>query len=299
MAEESSFHVTRYSSTMRTALAATATVIVGLGAFLLADMRPEELSEKYDRPPSAMGPLEAVNGVSFPHADGAAIITESLAHVRVPFERTLFGKRLRIRARFHLDEADVLEVGVKKSPFWLDYDRRPLQHRVLDQLLTRDERPWQALRSGDRLVFLNPAYANTWTTLDDFLRHPSTDGRLGLYGNAVLPPPQATSSSVAPFRLSDDPDTFRAIYAWYPAPGHADPVWTENEQVFDLTGIHQNDDGSIELMFFVQRKEDGAIRILLDNLTLRFEQGRPSIRDLVTVARRNALRLLKRPPTNY
>lgn len=282
-----------------TTLAALATMVAGIAAFLSADiLRADERHLTFETPSQDTGPFEAINGVPFPYSGGHLVITEALAHVRVPLQRTLLGKRLRVRARFHLDEADVLEVGVKKSSFWLDYDRLPLQHRVLDELLSRAPTLWHSLRSGDRVLYLNPKYQNSWNSVEEFEAVPPTDGPVGLYGNAVLPTPNAQRPTPAlrPFRVDDDPDTFRAIYAWYPEPSRAAPEWIANEQRFDLSRAYQNEDGSIEVMFFTQRRGQQPIRLLLDELTLRIEPGWPTPKDLLTLARRNLVKLLRRPP---
>lgn len=275
--------------------AAIVTVVVGVSLFLFVEiLRPEERRATFDTERRDIGPLEAINGAIFPRAKGVATVTEPLAHVRLPFWRTLQGKQLVIRPRFHLDEGDVLEVGVKKTDFWLDYDRLPLQHRVLDYLLVRDERTWRALRAGDRIVYQNPAFEKSWDSVEQFEAHPPTEGVVGLYGNATLA--CALPCQTAPFRPTDDPDSFRALYAWYPEPDRSDPEWTVNSQRFDLSRAHQNDDGSIEVMFFLQRSTEGPLRLLVDEVHYRIEPGWPNPRDLVRMVRRNLVKMIKRPP---
>lgn len=276
-----------------TILAATATVLAGVAAFAVGDMlRPETRIVTFDAPSPDAGPLEAINGAAFPHAKGVATITEPLAHVRLPLGRTLLGKHLVVHPRFHVDEGDVLEVGVKKTSFWLDYDRLPLEHRLLDHLLVRDEATWSALRSGSRIVYLNPRFPNPWKRLEDFERDLPTDGTIGLYGHAQLACPTCTTAS---FRVTDDPDRFRALYAFYPEPNRSDPEWTENEQRFDLARAYQNDDGSIDIMLFMQRKDGGPIRLLIDSIEFRIEPGWPRLQDLALLARRNLRAVLQRP----
>lgn len=282
----------------QTVLAALLTVAAGSAVFLAVDiLRPETRNATFEAESRDVGPLEAINGTAFPRAKGVATITEPLAHLRLPLKRMLLGKQLVIRPRFHLDEGDVLEVGVKKTSFWLDYDRLPLQHRLLDVLLVRDENTWSALRSGSRIAYLNSRFDNPWQTLEEFEERLPTDGTIGLYGNAVLPRPevQGPRPAVHPFRVTDDPDSFRAIYAFYPDPSRRDPEWTENAQRFDLARAYQNEDGSIEIMFFVQRADGGAIRVLMDDIVFRVEPGWPRPRDLVAQARRSIVRLLRRP----
>lgn len=282
-----------------TGIAAALTVTAGVAVFLVVDvLRPETRAVTFEAEATNVGPLEALNGTQFTRANGVATITEPFAHVSLPLRRTLFGKRLVIRPRFHLDEGDVLEVGVKKTDFWLDYDRLPLRHRVLDNLLTRDESTWSALRSGTRIAYVNPRYENPWKTLEEFEAAPPTDGPVGLYGNSVLPIPHARGPMLetAPFRVTDDPDEFRAIYAWYPEPDRSDPEWTVNEQRFDLARAYQNEDGSIDVMFFVQRHDTGPIRVLVDAVEFRIEPGWPKARDLLGLIRRNLVRIIRRPP---
>lgn len=278
-----------------TARAALLTVVVGALAFIAVDiLRSERHLVSFEAEHASVGALEAVNGVPFPRSRGLATVTEPLAHVRLPFQRTLLGKTLIIRPRFHLDEADVLEVGVKKTAFWLDYDRLPLQHKALDDLERRENRPWKALRDGVRVAYVNPAFENPWTTLAEFERNPPLDGPIGLYGHAQLPTPDPRLST-SPFRLTDNPEDLRALYAFYPKPDHADPEWTVSEQRFNLSGAFQNDDGSIDVMFFAQRKAGEAVRVLMDEIEFRIQPGWPRPRDLAQHARRNIVRLIKRP----
>lgn len=284
----------------RTAVSASLTVLTGIAIFLLFDvLRSETRVLSFDAQPTDSGPLEAVNGTAFPRAKGVATITESLAHVRLPFRRTLLGKHLVIRPRFHLDEGDVLEVGVKKTAFWLDYDRRPLAHRILDELPAREAAAWDVLRSGTRTVFLNPKAESPWKTVEEFERTPPTDGPIGLYGNATLPTPSTIHPTprTRPFRVTDAPESLRAIYAFYQGPDRSNPGWTENEQRFDLTRAFQNEDGSIDIMFFIQRRNEGPIRVLVDEIRFRVEPGWPGARDLLAIVRRNVAQLVRRPPS--
>lgn len=276
---------------------ATATVLLGIAAFVAFDvLLPEEHRMNFETVKPNVGPLESVNGIPFPRTRGYAVITEPLAHIRLPLGRTLLGKRLVIRPRFHLDEGDVLEVGVKKSAFWLDYDRQPLAHRTLDALAEPLTGKWKTARSGVLVVFLHPQFENPWKTVEEFERNPPTDGRIGVYGNAVLPSFGFPGPTTDPFRLSDAPESFRAIYAWYPEPNRADPEWTENEQRFDLTQAFQNDDGSVDVMFFLQRRGEGPIRVLVDDIYFRIEPGWPRGKDILVRARANLAALVKRPP---
>lgn len=286
-----------WNPTVRTAVVAVA---IGVGAFLAVDVaRPERRLLTFEESHRNVGAVEAINGALFPRTKGVFTITEPLAHVPVPFGRTLFGKTLTIRPRFHLDEADVLEVGVKKTAFWLDYDRLPLQHKVLDSLEHRDDRPWPVLRDGARAAYLNPAHTtpSPWRTLAEFEAHPPTDGPIGLYGHAVLPgsSQEASTTVTKPFRLTDDAEDFRAIYAFYPKPDATDPEWTENEQRFNLSSAYQNEDGSIDVMFFIQRRGSDDVRVLMDEIEFRVRPGWPRLRDLAQHARRNVVRLIKRP----
>lgn len=287
-----------------TARTAIVTVAVGVGLFLAVDVaRPERRLLTFEASRRKLGAVEAINGALFPRTKGVFTITEPLAHVPVPFGRTLFGKTLTIRPRFHLDEADVLEVGVKKTAFWLDYDRLPLQHKILDDLEHRDERPWSVLRDGRRVAYVNPAQENPWKTLAEFEERPPTDGPIGLYGHATLACGRTengerrtgTECLTRPFRLTDAPDDFRAIYAFYPKPDTSDPEWTENEQRFNLSGAYQNEDGSIDVMFFIQRQGNEDVRVLMDEIEFRVQPGWPRLRDLAQHARRNVVRLIKRP----
>lgn len=286
------------SSKRSTVLAALATVLAGIAVFVVFDiLRYKERITNFESDARDIGSLEAVNGVPFPTTRGHAIVTEPLAHVSFLPGRTLLGKQLVVHTRFHLDEGDVLEVGVKKTAFWLDYDRRPLAHRTLDTLL---ERPggWKVLNSGTRVVALNPRFNNPWNTVEEFERHPPTDGLIGVYGNAILPTSGSGSPTPAtgPFRASDTLDSFRAIYAQYQRPTKREPEWTENEQRFDLSRVFQNEDGTIDIMFFLQRRDGGPIRVLVDEIRFSVESGWPGPKDLLAITRRSLVQLVKRPP---
>lgn len=279
-------------------LAATATIVVGLAAFVVFDfLRREKRVATFDREQEDVGPVEAINGIAFPVARGVVTVTEPLAHVRFPLGTTALGKTLVIQPRFHLDEGDVLEVGVKKTAFWLDYDRQPLAHRFLDRLSVRDEQPWSALHSGQTIIYLNPRFSNPWKTVEEFEKQPPTDGSIGLYGNAVLPcaADAGPCPTTAPFRMTDDPDSSRAIYAWYPQPDRSDPEWTVNAQRFDLSNVYRNEDGSLDVMFFVQRADGTGVRVLLDEVRYDIEPGLPDVRGLARFVRRNVVQLLRRP----
>lgn len=293
----------------RTSLAALLTVIAGIAAVLSIDvLRSETQVLTFDTETIVGTTLRTVNGTPFPRSKGVATVTEPLAHVRLSLRHRLLllGKRLTIRPRFHMDEGDVLEVGVKKTAFWLDYDRQPLAHRALDRLIADQRGSWKILRSNATIVFGNPRFDNPWQTVEEFEQRPPTDGIIGLYGNAALPISGPSSSLTpeaerrgpltGPFRATDAPDTFRAIYASYQVPNRSDQEWTENEQRFNLARAYQNEDGSIDVMFFIQRRDQGPIRVLVDEISFRVEPGWPRAQDLWAVTRRSLVQLVKRTP---
>lgn len=240
----------RFSSTVLWTLG---TIVAGAVIAFLATVLPSRMvnsvaEDAANRP----GSLETVTGIPFSIENGDVRVTEELAHVRIPFSRTGLGKRLTLKTTFQLSETDVLEVGVRKSDFWLDYERVPLQHRILDNLAR--EGKWNILRSSAETVFLNPKFSNDFSSLDAFLAQPPTDGVIGLYGHTALDAPGVV---VRPFHASDNPAELRAIYARYVPDTSGIRAPRERTIIVPLERAYQNPDGSFDVMYF-SSTADGA-----------------------------------------
>lgn len=251
--------------------------------------------ETFDGEASGVGPLESVAGAPFPRGGGAARMTAELAHLRVPYERTGFGKALTLETTFALEDADVLEVGIRRSDFWLDVVRVPLQHRVLDTLAS-DDSGWTVLRGDSETVFLNPAYDHTASSVNAFLSRPPTDGVIGLYGNTTLPCGGGDGiCRTAPLTLTSDPKDFRAIYARY-VPGHPSAPRTSSV-TFPLHTVYQHPDGSLDMIFFAGRADDGAPTVRVEAIRVTIAPAAPAAADIAARARRAVRdRIFREPP---
>lgn len=114
-----------------TVRAALCTIAVGIAAFLIIDVLPtKEFTLTSDDPASDLT-VTTIQGIPFMRTDSNSVrITEPMAHVRVPLNRSVFGKRLVVRADVRLESGEGLELGMKKGAFWLDYERRELLRDV-------------------------------------------------------------------------------------------------------------------------------------------------------------------------
>jgi hypothetical protein len=275
----------------RIILWAAAIVLTGVCALIACDLTfARDATLAFDGVPSPLGPLETVTGVPFPREHGRAVVTEEHAHLRIPFARTGVAKKLILTVTFDPGTTDVLEVGLRKGAFWLDYERIPLHHSVLDAL-ARSDSGWRNVQSGDSTVFLPPDAAPTPTSVDDFLAHPPTDGVIGLYGNAVLTAPGVAT---APFRADSDPTAFRAMYAHYRPQGSGSGPRTRTV-TFPLDRAYQNPDGSFDVMFFAERRDHQPPHYAIDEMSVRISPVLPSKADLMKRVRQQARTLLMRP----
>ena len=251
------------------------TVLVGLLWFLLEQIVPaQDTRATFENATTDFGPLETITGVPFRLEEGQAIITEPLAHLRVPFTRTTLAKRLVLTTTFRVENADVFEVGIRRGSFWLDYERVPLEHRVLDDLANEKRSGWNILRSAQETLFLNPTFPAGFSSFDDVLLHPPTDGVIGLYGNTTL---DAPGVRVAPFRVSDDPRSFRVVYARYVPTRGAPTDVREVTRTFSLDHTYQNPDGSFDIMYVAQRADGKPPRVLLKDIHARIEPTLPTL----------------------
>lgn len=79
------------------------------------------------------------------------------------------------------------------------------------------------------------------------------------------------------------------------APGEKSAV-VHREVIFDLSKAFVNDDGSIELMFFVHGPNEDRLVLLLDTLEVRIEPGQWNIAVLMERVREGLRDLIRRPP---
>lgn len=157
----------------QTLLATFLTIAAGLAAFVISDQIPPREYVFAFSDESDPAPLTTIHGVPFSLLEGRVTITEPMAHLRMPFGRTVVGKRLVLETRFRLEGAEVFAAGVKKGDFWLDYDRRVLLDRRAGASVTSASE-WVERRE----VFdLNRAYLDAQGSLELMLFLKPEDGQ--------------------------------------------------------------------------------------------------------------------------
>ena len=156
-----------------TLLAAFLTVGAGLIVFVVSDQLPPREYVFTFSDESDPARFTTIHGIPFSSVEGQVVITEPMAHLRLPFGRTVLGKRLVLETRFRLEDAEVFAMGIKQGDFWLDYDR----HVLLDR------RPGASPSSEDewierRTVFdLTRAYLDAQDSLELMLFLKPEDGQ--------------------------------------------------------------------------------------------------------------------------
>lgn len=238
-------------------------------------------------------PLETITGILFPAGPEGTMVTEELAHTSIPWKRTGAGHQLFLGGEVLPETADIVELGIRRGEFWLDAERVPVRHRILDALAQPDS-GWHVLHGRTETVFLPPGNSDRYDSLDAFLESPPRDGVIGLYGNTALPCANNNSCTVAPFRVADDPLRFAAIYARY-IPREAVETSTMIDLTFPLTNVYQQPDGSFDLLFFAQRKNGGEIRYTVRNFSGKIEPALPTTQELLIRLRAFLRKQLLRP----
>lgn len=71
--------------------------------------------------------------------------------------------------------------------------------------------------------------------------------------------------------------------------------WTERELAFDVNRAYLADDGSLELMFFIEERQNRPL-LHLDELRVRITPGPVRVKVLAERLREQLIRLLRRPP---
>jgi hypothetical protein len=109
---------------LKTLVVAVVVAAAGTSALIFAAFSPAaRLSADFSAGKSSLGPPETITGITFPVRDGHVTIGEPLAHVRVPFTAPAVGKRLTWKTTLGPTDADSVQVGIRRSEFWLDYER--------------------------------------------------------------------------------------------------------------------------------------------------------------------------------
>lgn len=102
------------------------TIIIGMLYFIITFILSGKNLETF----SDFGPLETIHGIPFSVEDGSVKITDEMAHLRIPYYKTKFGKELKIEIAYELSNTDTLQVGLRKGDFWLDYQRVQAQKEI-------------------------------------------------------------------------------------------------------------------------------------------------------------------------
>jgi len=226
-------------------------------------------------PKSDFGPIETINGIPFLIENGAVKITEQMAHIRVPHNRTKLGKELKIKLFYKLSDADIVEIGIRKSSFWLDYQRIPVKNKVLDQL---SKKGWKIIPAGDANIFVNPKL--NYKNASEFFGKPP-DGLLGLYGNTSFNCDDLNKKCItSPFQATDRPEDFSAIYAKY-TPNNSN----EFETSFDLSNSYQNSDGSFDLMLFAKSAKTAFPTYEIEKIEATVEPSWLSLKSIINIIR--------------
>jgi len=110
------------------------TVFISLFVICFFYFRQETYSTDFQNNKSEFGQFETVTGIPYRIFEGKISTSEELSHLRIPYKSLAFGKKLSLSFDFQLDGASVVEVGIRKGSFWLDYERIPVRNRILDEL---------------------------------------------------------------------------------------------------------------------------------------------------------------------
>jgi hypothetical protein len=246
--------------------------------FGLYFLRIVKYENNFSEKKSSFGPFETVTGVPITINSGTAAVTDGLAHLRIPYKLFKLGKDLSLQVNYQMDGASILEVGIRKSSFWLDYERKPIRNKILDDLAFTPHKPWKILSSdnGDT-IFLSPYVENNFSSFNDFISNPPQKGTIGLYGNVVLDCVNK-SCNAEPFQYWNDPKSYRAIYAEYTP--IKDTTYQTSNLNFSLDNAFQNPDGSFDLMFFSFSKNNESPNVLYKNISASINPKVPAVGEI-------------------
>jgi len=232
----------------------------------------------FSKDKSTLGTLETVTGVPVPINNGTAVVADGLAHIRIPYKSFKLGKNLSLKINYQLDGATILEVGIRKSSFWLDYERKPVRNKILDDLAFASHKPWKTLNSKDgKTIFLSPYIENNFSSFDDFISNPPTKGTIALYGNVTLDCIKK-SCSTDQFQYWNDPKTYRAILADYTP--IKDTTYQTSDLNFSLDNAYQNTDGSFDAMLFSFSKDSASPNVLYKSISASINPQLPTVTEI-------------------
>jgi len=223
------------------------TLFICIAIFFVNFAKVRKYDTDFANKKTDFGPFETVNGIPFVFSNDQVTVNDGLAHLRVPYRAYKTGKDLTLNTTYQLDGAAVLEAGIRKSSFWLDYERKPIRNKILDDLVFNTKKRWKTLEKNGQTIFLSPYYGNDYSSFDDFMQNPPKEGAIGLYGSVQFECPENTCHTI-PFQYWTDLKAYHAIYADYV------PI---KDTTFQISSIHfaldnafQNPDGSFDIMYF-------------------------------------------------
>jgi len=260
--------------------------IIFFGFYFLKTTKYEnDFSEKK----SSFGPFETVTGVPIVVNDQTAVVADGLAHLRIPYKFFKLGKNLSLNTNYQMDGATILEAGIRKSSFWLDYERKPIRNKILDDLAFASHKPWKTLSSSNgETIFLSPHIENNYQTFEDFISNPPSKGVIALYGSVTIDCIKKSCTTES-FQYWNDPKTYRAIYAEYTP--IKDTTYQTSNLNFSLDNAYQNSDGSFDLMFFSFSKNSDSPNVLYKNISASINPQIPTI-DEISDSLKNTLKTL-------
>lgn len=241
---------------------------------------------------SDFGPFETVNGVPYISNNDRITVNDGLAHLRVPYSAYKIGKELKINTTYQLDGATVLEAGVRKSSFWLDYERKPIRNKILDDLVFNTKKKWKTLEKNGQTIFLSPFYGNNYATFDDFINNPPKEGAIGLYGTTKFECPENTCHTI-PFQYWTDLKAYHAIFADYlPI---KDTTFQTSTLNFALDNAYQNPDGSFDIMYFSFSEDKITPVVMYRGINATISPLPPSPSEISTTLKETLKTLIFRP----
>ncbi len=255
----------------RAVYAGTVVLVAAAGIYSVSDsfLKEKIFRASYgEKTESDLGKLETVEGVGFPVTKRGAVIDRDMAHVAVPYEKSRLFKKARVKISYAIQDGTSLELGIRKSQFWRDYERKPVRNLVIDELVKRAEWNWDFVEAGGIYAYLNPRFDLEYASLADFSAS-LPEGRIALYGNTAL---DCGEKCVTVGMTNDiaEAEKMAAIYAAY-APDRCTEDYCEAEIEFPLAGAYQNPDGSFDLMLYAFPQPGGKPRVIVRSLEVSVE----------------------------
>jgi hypothetical protein len=243
---------------------------------------------------SNFGPFETVNGIPYVFSNNRITVNDGLAHLRVPYSAYKIGKELTLNTNYQLDGASVLEAGLRKSSFWLDYERKPIRNKILDDMVFNTKKKWKTLEKNGQTIFLSPYFGNDFSSFDDFINNPPKEGAIGLYGSVQFNCPENTCHTT-PFQYWTDLKAYQAIYADYiPV---KDTTFQTSTLHFALDNSYQNTDGSFDVMYFSFSQGDVTPVVMYRDISGAISPMPPSFPEISTSFKDALKSIIFRPLT--